>query len=74
LMLWDSGQSLIKHEFEGIVVCFNQKGTTLVAMFPSPDPECSQNKEQHLRRIFTLNCSRNAHVPGPERRNVEQGT
>jgi hypothetical protein len=41
---------------------------SLVAMFssPSPEPEHSRNEEQQLRRIFTLNCSRNVHVPGPE--------
>jgi hypothetical protein len=48
---------------------------SLVVMFPFPssEPECSWNEEQHLRKIFTLNHSRNVHVPSPEQRNVERG-
>jgi hypothetical protein len=43
-------------------------------MFPSQEPERSRDEEQHLRRIFTLNCTQNVHVPGPEWRNMEWGT
>ena len=60
--IWTTGSRSKGHEEDPDPVV-----QILVAMFLFPELERSRNEEQHLWRIFTLNCSRNQNVPVSER-------